>query len=49
MALKVLATPWDAFWTDVENRIRAHAEFVEMSGDMWVFRENNDNRGGKSK
>lgn len=48
MALKVLATPWDAFWTDVENRIRAHAEFVEMSGDMWVFRENNDNRGGKS-
>lgn len=38
MALTVLATPWDAFWVDVENRVRAHAGYVEMSGDKWLFR-----------
>ncbi|EGQ9121133.1 hypothetical protein BS015_RS15990 [Vibrio parahaemolyticus] len=42
MALKVLATPWDAFWVDIENRVRAHDSFVDMSGDMWVFWDKND-------
>ncbi|ELE6587793.1 hypothetical protein BTO19_17860 [Vibrio parahaemolyticus] len=44
MPLKVLATSWDTFWIDIEDKIRSHPDFIDISGDKLIYRCGDNNK-----